>query len=100
AVTGRVAGLHGIGSGIASRLQELVATGRIAELEELERRVQPELVAFGRLLGVGANRMIAVTSSLGVRTVDEFRAAAAADAIEQFDASGDRSRPPHDGQRS
>ena len=76
-VNGRVAGLHGIGSGIASRLHELVATGGIAELDELERTVQPELIAFGRLLGVGANRMIAVTSSLGVQTVDEFRAAAA-----------------------
>jgi DNA polymerase (family X) len=76
-VNGRVAGLKGVGSGIASRLHELVATGGIAELEELERTVQPELIAFGRLLGVGASRMIAVTSSLGVQTVDEFRAAAA-----------------------
>ena len=54
-INGRVAGLHGVGSGIASRLHELVATGGIAELEELERTVQPELIAFGRLLGVGAN---------------------------------------------
>lgn len=77
ALTGRVAELRGIGPGIAGRLQELVATGRIAELDDLERTVQPELVAFGRLLGVGAKRMIAVSASLGVRTVDEFRAAAA-----------------------
>src|SRR5437867_10477786 len=49
---GRVEELRGIGSGIATRLRELVETGRIAELDEHEREVQPELIGLGRLLGV------------------------------------------------
>src|SRR6185503_7161431 len=61
---GRARELRGIGPGIERRLQELVETGRIAELEELEREVEPELVALGR--------------ALGVRTADELRAAAEA----------------------
>ncbi len=36
---GRVRELRGIGPGIEARLRELVETGEIAELEELERRV-------------------------------------------------------------
>jgi len=73
---GRVQDLRGIGPGIAGRLSELVQTGRIAELDELERAVQPELVGLGRFLGIGPKRMVEIGTALGVRTVDEFRAAA------------------------
>src|SRR5438876_10884295 len=73
---GRVQDLRGIGPGIATRLRELVETGRIAELEELEREVQPELVGLGRFLGIGPKRMVEIGAALGVRTADEFRTAA------------------------
>jgi DNA polymerase (family X) len=73
---GRVQDLRGIGPGIAGRLRELVETGRIAELEELERDVQPELVGLGRFLGIGPKRMVEIGTALGVRSADEFRAAA------------------------
>ncbi len=73
---GRVQDLRGIGPGIASRLQELVETGRLAELDELEREVQPELVGLGRFLGIGPKRMVEIGTALGVRTAEEFRAAA------------------------
>src|ERR671930_643073 len=75
-VAGRVEDLRGIGRGIASRLQELVETGRIAELDELEHDVQPELVGLGRFLGIGPKRMVEIGRALGVATADEFRAAA------------------------
>jgi DNA polymerase (family X) len=73
---GRVQELRGIGPGIAGRLAELIETGTIAELEELERDVPPELIGLGRLLGIGPTRMLGIARSLGVRTADEFRAAA------------------------
>jgi DNA polymerase (family 10) len=75
---GRVQELRGIGPGIATRLGELVETGRIAELDELEREVRPELVGLGRFLGVGPKRMVEIGRALGVSTVDEFREAALA----------------------
>jgi DNA polymerase (family X) len=73
---GRVQELRGIGPGIATRLRELIETGRIAELEELEREVQPELVGLGRYLGVGPKRMVEIGRALGVASADEFRTAA------------------------
>ncbi|MFL5950759.1 MAG: helix-hairpin-helix domain-containing protein [Gaiellaceae bacterium] len=75
---GRIQELRGIGPGIAGRLRELVETGRLAELEELEREVQPELVGLGRFLGVGPKRMVEIGRALGVATADEFREAARA----------------------
>jgi len=75
---GRVQELRGIGPGIAGRLRELVETGRIAELDELEREVRPELVGLGRFLGIGTKRMVEIGRTLGVATADEFREAARA----------------------
>jgi DNA polymerase (family 10) len=74
---GRIQELRGIGPGIAGRLRELVETGRIAELDELEREVQPQLIGLGRFLGVGPKRMVEIGRALGISTADEFRTAAA-----------------------
>jgi DNA polymerase (family 10) len=74
--SGRARELRGIGPGIERRLRELVDTGRIAELEELEREVEPELVALGRYLGLGPQRLVALGRALGIRTAEELRAAA------------------------
>ena len=74
---GRVRELRGIGSGIEARLRELVTTGDIAELAELERELSPGLVGLGRYLGLSARRSIEIARALGVSTPEELRAAAA-----------------------
>jgi DNA polymerase (family 10) len=74
----RVRELRGIGPGIEARLRELLQTGQIAELSELERELSPDLVGLGRYLGLSANRSVQLARSLGVRTADELREAAAA----------------------
>jgi DNA polymerase (family X) len=75
--SGRVRELRGIGPGIEARLRELVETGAIAELAELERELAPDLVGLGRYLGLSAKRSVELARALGVRTADELRAAAA-----------------------
>jgi DNA polymerase (family 10) len=76
--SGRARQLRGIGPGIEARLRELVETGAIAELAELERELAPDLVGLGRYLGLGAKRSVELARALGVRTADELREAAAA----------------------
>jgi DNA polymerase (family X) len=75
--SGRVRELRGIGPGIEARLRELVETGEIAELRELERELAPDLVGLGRYLGLGARRSIELAQALGIRSADELREAAA-----------------------
>jgi DNA polymerase (family 10) len=70
---GRVRELHGIGSGIEARLRELVETGEIAELSELERTVSAEVVGFARFLGVSAQRAVEISRALGISSANEFR---------------------------
>src|SRR3954469_12582465 len=85
---GRVQELRGIGTGIAGRLRELVETGRMEELDELEAEVQPELVGLGRFLGIAPKRMVEIGNALGVRTPDEFREAARAGRLQSVRGVG------------
>jgi DNA polymerase (family X) len=84
----RVRELRGIGRGIEGRLKELVETGEIAELEELERQVSPDLVGLGLYLGIGARRAVQIAQTLGVRTAAELREAAAAGRLREVPGIG------------
>jgi DNA polymerase (family X) len=75
---GRGRELRGIGPGIDARLRELLATGQIAELAELERDLVPDLVGLGRYLGLSARRAIDIARALDIRDAAQLREAAAA----------------------
>jgi DNA polymerase (family 10) len=85
---GRVRELRGIGSGIDARLRELVETGEIAELSQLEDELAPALVGLGRYLGLSARRSIEIARALDVRTPAELRAAAAAGRLQSVPGIG------------
>ncbi|MGE5273856.1 MAG: helix-hairpin-helix domain-containing protein [Verrucomicrobiota bacterium] len=85
---GRARELRGIGRGIEQRLVELVETGELAELEDLERRVSPDLVGLGLYLGIGARRAVHIAETLGIRTASEFREAAAAGRLKEVPGIG------------
>ena len=74
---GRVRQLRGVGPSIEGRLRELIETGDIAELAQLERELAPGLIGLGRYLGLGARRSVDIARALGVHTPEEFRAAVA-----------------------
>jgi DNA polymerase (family X) len=88
--TGHVRRLRGIGGGIEARLRELVETGEIAELAELERELSPELVGLGRYLGLSAQRSIELARALEIRTADELREAAAAGRLRAVPGIGEK----------
>ena len=92
--TGRARELRGVGSGIESRLRELLETGEIAELAELERELSPDLVGLGRYLGLTASRAVGLARALDVHSAEQFREAAAAGRLR--DAPGSARRPRRD----
>jgi DNA polymerase (family X) len=85
---GRATELRGIGPSISARLDELVRTGRLGELEALERTVSPELVGFGRYLGLTSKRALDIARALEVTTADEFRAAVRSGALREVRGVG------------
>ena len=74
--SGRIRDLRGIGPAIETRLRELVETGELHELQELEERISPDMIGIGRMLGLSAKRAQLIAETLGVRTLDELREAA------------------------
>jgi DNA polymerase (family X) len=86
--SGRVRDLRGVGPSIEARLRELVETGELHELQELEERISPDLVGVGRMLGLSAKRSIEIGEALGVRTFDELRAAADAGRLREVPGIG------------
>ena len=75
---GRIRELRGVGPGIESKLRELVTTGEIAELRELQAELPPELVSYGRLHGASTKRISRIARALEISTVEELEAAVAA----------------------
>ena len=86
--SGRVRDLRGVGPAIEARLRELVETGELHELQELEERISPDLVGVGRMLGLSAKRTIEIGEALGVRTLDELREAADAGRLQEVPGIG------------
>ena len=86
--TGRVRELRGIGPGIEARLRELVETGEIAELAELERELAPGLVGLGRYLGL--EREALGRDRAGARRPHARRASRGGGGRPAADRAGDR----------
>jgi DNA polymerase (family X) len=86
--SGRVRELRGIGPGIESKLRELVETGAIAELRTLEEELEPALVAYGRTLGLTADRMLRIARGLGVSAVADFDEAVASGRLREVPGVG------------
>ena len=90
AAEGRLRSLPGVGEGIATVLQELIATGSATLLEELRSRTPAGLYDLMRIKGLGAKRIRTLYAELGIDTLDAVEEAAAAGRIAQLPGFGAR----------
>ncbi|MGD2175783.1 MAG: helix-hairpin-helix domain-containing protein [Candidatus Brocadiaceae bacterium] len=67
--------LPGIGEKLAGAIREMVRSGRLGLLEQLEARVSPESV-LARVPGVGETLATRVHDELGIETLEELEVAA------------------------
>ncbi len=67
-----------IGASLAARIQEFIETGESSFLTDLQRDTPATLLDLLELPGFGSRRVAAVHQELGVTTLDELAAAAAA----------------------
>ena len=86
--SGRVRELAGIGGSIEAKLRELVETGRIAELDELEAAVRPDLVGLARLVGRAPKRLVEIGNALDVSNAEGLHEAAAAGRLRELPGIG------------
>ncbi len=68
--------LPGIGKDLAGKIAEIVATGRLAALEEVEKEVPAGLIDLTLLPGLGPKRVKALYEELGIRDLAGLERAA------------------------
>ena len=76
AAEGGLQELPGIGGKIAAKIEELLKTGRLKELEEYKKRFPSDLVFVQKMQGVGPKTARKIWEALGISSLDEFEAAA------------------------
>lgn len=68
--------LPGIGEDLAGKIQEIVKTGDLKQLEQIEQRTPPELATMLDVAGLGPKRVQTIYDELGVTTIEQLRSAA------------------------
>ncbi|MHB0915739.1 MAG: DNA polymerase/3'-5' exonuclease PolX [Thermoleophilia bacterium] len=82
--------LPDIGPKIAAKIDELLATGKMAELEEFRDRYPDGVVAIQRVQGVGPKTARKVWDELGIASLDELEAAAKDGSLASLPGLGDK----------
>lgn len=80
--------LPGIGEDLAGKIGEIVRTGRLGLLEEVEARVPAELAELMDVEGLGPKRVQTLYGELGVRSLDDLRQAAQQGRIRELSGFG------------
>lgn len=80
--------LSGIGKDLAGKIEEIVATGKLGLLEDLERQMPGGLSELMRVSGIGPKRIAALHDGLDVTTLDELKQAAKDDRVRDLDGFG------------
>ena len=82
--------LSDIGESIADKITQVVETGRLEQLEELEAEVPPALRTLMRVEGLGPKRTATIWKELGVESLDELEEAAEAGRIRELEGLGEK----------
>ncbi|HEV2256663.1 MAG TPA: DNA polymerase/3'-5' exonuclease PolX [Streptosporangiaceae bacterium] len=83
--------IPGVGSSIAAKIAEYLATGRIAALDELRAKIPAGVLELTRVPGLGPKRALQLNHDLGIQSVDELAAAVKAGRLEGLAGFGARS---------
>ena len=86
----RLRELPGIGEDLAGKIEEIVRTGALAALRELQRAAPPGAAALMRLPGLGPKRARVLSERLGVRTLQDLERAARAGKVRALRGFGER----------
>jgi DNA polymerase (family X) len=80
--------LPGIGKDLAGKIETLVQTGRLPQLEKVESRTPAELRELMKIEGLGPKRVKRLYKEIGVRSIEDLKRAARKGRIRQLDGFG------------
>lgn len=80
--------LPGVGQDLAGKIREIVKTGDLSLLKELEARTPPALALLMNVAGLGPKRVHILHEKLGITTTEDLKAAAQAGKIKELKGFG------------
>ncbi len=86
----RITELPGIGEDLAGKITEIVQTGRLGALAELEIKVPKGVAELMHLPGLGPRRVRLLHDGLGIKTLGQLQAAAKAGRVRSLKGFGAR----------
>jgi len=82
--------LPGIGRDLAGKITEIVASGRLAALDRLAKRVPGQLAEMMQLPALGPRRVALIHEKLGIRTLAQLEAACRSGKLREVPGIGDK----------
>ena len=80
--------IEGIGKDLAEKIDALVKSGKLQQLEELQRQVPESVLAMMRVPGLGPKRAALLFKELKVTSLEELRAACEAHTVRELKGFG------------
>jgi DNA polymerase (family 10) len=84
--------LETIGEDIAEYIEEMVKTGTLQSLRDLEKEVPPTLAEFTRVPGLGPKRAKQIWEELDITTIEQLEKAARAGDIAKLEGLGEKTQ--------
>ncbi len=80
--------IEGIGKTLAEKIQELLASGQLAALDELLEQVPPSVLALLRVPGLGPKKAAVLHNELAINSLDELQAACESQQVRELKGFG------------
>ncbi len=83
--------IQGIGKGLAEKIKEFVATGKIKKYEELKKQYPIDFSNLTRIQGMGSKRAFMLYKKLGVRNIEDLRTVIQTHKVRELAGFGEKS---------
>jgi DNA polymerase (family X) len=82
--------LPGIGKDLAEKIRQIVTTGVLVQLQEMESQTPPELTRLMRIAGLGPKKVKVLYTTLGITSVEALKKAAEEEKIRELKGFGQK----------
>ncbi|OGP72713.1 MAG: DNA polymerase III [Deltaproteobacteria bacterium RBG_16_49_23] len=82
--------LPGIGKDLAGKIEEIVRTGNLSQLQDLEDRIPPQLIRLMKIPGLGPKRVKTLYDRLNITSLEDLKKSAEAGEIKNLKGFGEK----------
>src|SRR5512135_2899652 len=82
--------LPGIGKDLAGKIGEMVKTGNLSQLQDLEDRIPPELIRLMKIPGLGPKRVKILYDRLNITSLEDLKKSAEGGEIRKLKGFGEK----------